>query len=194
MFEGLRFNHWKTSLDDSGIVTLTLDRANSSVNAISREVLDELGQIVERLAIEKPAGVIIHSAKSNGFAVGADIKEFVEYAKRGSVQENIENGQRVYESLARLPCPDRSRRARGLHGGGTELILACRQRIAADDDKTRIGLPEVMLGIHPGWGGLRSPAAPDRRTRGASGDADRKGPVGTPRQEPGRGRPSGTPG
>ena len=153
MFEGLRFNHWKTSLDDSGIVTLTLDRANSSVNAISREVLDELGQIVERLAIEKPAGVIIHSAKSNGFAVGADIKEFVEYAKRGSVQENIENGQRVYESLARLPCPTVAAVHGACMGGGTELILACRQRIAADDDKTRIGLPEVMLGIHPGWGG-----------------------------------------
>ena len=153
MFEGLRFNHWKTSLNDSGIVTLTLDRANSSVNAISREVLDELGQIVERLAIEKPAGVIIHSAKANGFAVGADIKEFVEYAKQGSVQENIENGQRVYESLARLPCPTVAAVHGACMGGGTELILACRQRIAVDDDKTRIGLPEVMLGIHPGWGG-----------------------------------------
>jgi 3-hydroxyacyl-CoA dehydrogenase/enoyl-CoA hydratase/3-hydroxybutyryl-CoA epimerase len=153
MFEGLRFNHWKTSLDDSGIVTLTLDRAQSSVNAISREVLDELGQIVERLAIEKPAGVIIHSAKTAGFAVGADIKEFVEYAKQGTVLENIENGQRVYESLARLPCPTVAVVHGACMGGGTELILACRQRIAADDDKTRIGLPEVMLGIHPGWGG-----------------------------------------
>jgi 3-hydroxyacyl-CoA dehydrogenase / enoyl-CoA hydratase / 3-hydroxybutyryl-CoA epimerase len=153
MFEGLRFNHWKTSLDDSDIVTLTLDRANSSVNAISREVLDELGQIVERLAIEKPAGVIIHSAKSNGFAVGADIKQFVEYAKHGTVQENIENGQRVFEALARLPCPTVAAVHGACMGGGTELILACRQRIAVDDDKTRIGLPEVMLGIHPGWGG-----------------------------------------
>lgn len=153
MFEGLRFNHWKTSLDDSSIVTLTLDRAQSSVNAISRDVLDELGQIVERLAIEKPAGVIIHSAKANGFAVGADIKEFVEYAKQGTVLENIENGQRVYESLARLPCPTVAVVHGACMGGGTELILACRQRIAADDDKTRIGLPEVMLGIHPGWGG-----------------------------------------
>ena len=80
MFEGLRFNHWKTGIDEAGIVTLTLDRAGSSVNAISRAVLDELEQIVERLAIEKPAGVIVHSAKAAGFAVGADIKEFVDYA------------------------------------------------------------------------------------------------------------------
>ena len=153
MFEGLRFNHWKTSLDDSGIVTLTLDRAHSSVNAISREVLDELGQIVERLAIEKPAGVILHSAKPNGFAVGADIKEFVEYARHGTVLENIQHGQRVFEALARLPCPSVAAVHGACMGGGTELILACRQRIAADDEKTRIGLPEVMLGIHPGWGG-----------------------------------------
>jgi 3-hydroxyacyl-CoA dehydrogenase / enoyl-CoA hydratase / 3-hydroxybutyryl-CoA epimerase len=153
MFEGLRFNHWKTGEGDDGIVTLTLDRANSSVNAISRAVLDELEQIVERLAIEKPAGVIIHSAKPSGFAVGADIKAFVDYARHDTVLENIEHGQRVYESLARLSCPTVAAVHGACMGGGTELILACRQRIAADDDKTRIGLPEVMLGIHPGWGG-----------------------------------------
>jgi 3-hydroxyacyl-CoA dehydrogenase / enoyl-CoA hydratase / 3-hydroxybutyryl-CoA epimerase len=153
MFEGLRFNHWKTGEGDDGVVTLTLDRANSSVNAISRAVLDELEQIVERLAIEKPAGVIIHSAKPSGFAVGADIKAFVEYARHDTVLENIEHGQRVYESLARLSCPTVAAVHGACMGGATELILACRQRIAADDDKTRIGLPEVMLGIHPGWGG-----------------------------------------
>ena len=152
MFEGLRFKHWQTHEDD-GVVTLTLDRADSSVNAISRAVLDELEQIVERLAIDMPAGVIIHSAKPSGFAVGADIREFVEYAKQDSVRENIEHGQRVYEALARLPCPTVAAIHGACMGGGTELILACRQRIAADDDKTRIGLPEVMLGIHPGWGG-----------------------------------------
>jgi 3-hydroxyacyl-CoA dehydrogenase/enoyl-CoA hydratase/3-hydroxybutyryl-CoA epimerase len=153
MFEGLRFNHWKTREDDDGIITLTLDRAGSSVNAISRGVLDELEQIVERLAIEKPAGVILHSAKPSGFAVGADIKEFVEYARQNSVLENIKHGQQVYEALARLSCPTVAAVHGTCMGGGTELILACRQRIAVDDEKTRIALPEVMLGIHPGWGG-----------------------------------------
>ena len=153
MFEGLRFNHWKTSVDDGGIVTLTLDRADGSANAISREVLDELSQIVERLAIERPAGVVVHSAKASGFAVGADVKEFVRYAGEDSVLENIRHGQQVFESLARLPCPTVAAVHGACMGGGTELILACRQRIAADDETTRIGLPEVMLGIHPGWGG-----------------------------------------
>ncbi len=152
MFEGLRFNHWKTHEDD-GVVVLTLDRADSTVNAISRAVLDELEQIVERLAIDSPAGVVIHSAKASGFAVGADIKQFVEYARQDSVLENIEHGQRVYEALASLPCPTVAAVHGACMGGGAELALACRQRIAADDDRTRIGLPEVMLGIHPGWGG-----------------------------------------
>jgi 3-hydroxyacyl-CoA dehydrogenase/enoyl-CoA hydratase/3-hydroxybutyryl-CoA epimerase len=152
MFEGLRFNHWQTREDD-GLVTVTLDRAGSSVNAINRAVLDELEQIVERLAIDMPAGVIIHSGKPTGFAVGADIREFVEYAQQDTVRENIEHGQRVYEALARLACPTVAAVHGACMGGGTELILACRLRVAADDETTRIGLPEVMLGIHPGWGG-----------------------------------------
>jgi 3-hydroxyacyl-CoA dehydrogenase/enoyl-CoA hydratase/3-hydroxybutyryl-CoA epimerase len=153
MFEGLRFKHWKTSVGDDGIVVLTFDRDGSSANALSREVLDELDNLVERLTIEGPRGVVIHSAKPSGFAVGADIREFVEYAHTGTVLENIENGQRVFENLARLPCPTVAAIHGACMGGGTELALACRLRIAADDDTTKIGLPEVMLGIHPGWGG-----------------------------------------
>jgi 3-hydroxyacyl-CoA dehydrogenase/enoyl-CoA hydratase/3-hydroxybutyryl-CoA epimerase len=153
MFEGLRFNHWKTSVGEDGIVLLALDRADSKVNAISRAVLDELAQIVERLAIEEPAGVIIHSRKPSGLAVGADITEFADYARQGSVLENIEHGQHVFESLARLRCPSVGAIHGACLGGGMELMLACRQRIAVDEDSTRIGLPEVMLGIHPGWGG-----------------------------------------
>jgi 3-hydroxyacyl-CoA dehydrogenase/enoyl-CoA hydratase/3-hydroxybutyryl-CoA epimerase len=153
MFEGLRFKHWKTNVGDDGIVVLTFDREGASANALSREVLDELDTIVERLAIENPRGVVIHSAKPSGFAVGADIREFVEYAQTGTVLANIENGQRVFENLARLPCPTVAAIHGACMGGGTELALACRQRIAVDDDATKIGLPEVMLGIHPGWGG-----------------------------------------
>ena len=153
MFEGLRFKHWKTSLDDAGVVTLAMDRADSRVNALSRELLDELELIVERLGIDKPAGLIVHSAKPAGFAVGADIREFIGYAECGSTLENIQHGQRVFEALARLPCPTVAAVHGACMGGGPELILACRQRIAADDEATRIGLPEVMLGIHPGWGG-----------------------------------------
>ncbi|HEX6832348.1 MAG TPA: 3-hydroxyacyl-CoA dehydrogenase NAD-binding domain-containing protein [Rudaea sp.] len=153
MFEGLRFAHWKAETDAEGIVVLTLDRADASVNALNRAVLDELGQIIERLSFEPPRGVVIRSGKSNGFIAGADIREFQVYEAQGTVLANIEYGQRVFQNLARLRCPTVAAIDGFCMGGGTELSLACRYRVATRDPGTRIGLPEVMLGIHPGWGG-----------------------------------------
>src|SRR5438045_3622356 len=158
MFEGLRFRHWRTERERDGVVVLTLDREQSSVNSLGRDVLDELGAIVERLGIEPPPGVIIRSGKS-GFVVGADLKEFERYAAEGRVGEAIERGHRVFRALSSLRCPT----VAAIHGiclgGGTEMALACRYRVASDAESTRIGLPEVLLGIHPGWGGMaRLPA------------------------------------
>lgn len=153
MFEGLRFQHWQIDLDADGIATLTLDRAGSPVNALSRAVLEEFDQLIERLSFEPPRGVVIRSGKPAGFVVGADLKEFAGYEKTGTVLDRIREGQAVFERLARLRCPT----AVAIHGhcmgGGTELSLACDYRIASDDPTTRIGLPEVKLGIFPGWGG-----------------------------------------
>jgi 3-hydroxyacyl-CoA dehydrogenase / enoyl-CoA hydratase / 3-hydroxybutyryl-CoA epimerase len=153
MFEGLRFSHWKTDVGADGIVVLTFDRAATSVNAFNRAVLDELAEMVERLSIEPPKGVVIRSGKADGFAAGADIHEFEEYEKQGRVLASIENGQRVFQSIARLRCPTVAAIHGFCMGGGTEMSLACRYRVATRDPKTKIGLPEVMLGIHPGWGG-----------------------------------------
>ena len=153
MFEGLRFTHWKAETDAEGVVVLTLDRADASVNALNRVVLDELAQIVERLSFEPPKGVVIRSGKSGGFIAGADIKEFESYEKQGGVLASIENGQRVFQNLARLRCPTVAAIHGYCMGGGTELALACRYRVATRDPSTKIGLPEVNLGIHPGWGG-----------------------------------------
>ncbi|EQD59912.1 fatty acid oxidation complex alpha subunit, partial [mine drainage metagenome] len=88
-----------------------------------------------------------------GFIAGADIHEFAQYEKTGSVRAVIEYGQRVYQKLASLPCPSVAAIHGHCMGGGSELALACTYRVASSDPKTRIGLPEVMLGIHPGWGG-----------------------------------------
>lgn len=153
VFEGLRFAHWKTAVESDGLVVLTLDRADSKVNALSRKVLDEFDAIIERIAIAKPPGVVIHSEKPSGFAVGADLHEFVQYEREGSVLDAIERGQRVFERLARLPMPTVAALHGVCMGGGTELALACRMRVAVRAPETKIGLPEVQLGIHPGWGG-----------------------------------------
>src|SRR5690348_17478319 len=132
---------------------LTMDRNGSNVNALSRALLDELDAMLERVAIERPAAVVIHSGKTSGFAVGADLKEFESYDRKGTVREEIEHGQRVFERLSKLPMPTVAAIHGACMGGGTELALACRMRVAARSPETRIALPEVQLGIHPGWGG-----------------------------------------
>jgi 3-hydroxyacyl-CoA dehydrogenase/enoyl-CoA hydratase/3-hydroxybutyryl-CoA epimerase len=153
VFDGLRFSHWQVSRGADGVLMLRMDRAGSRVNALSRELLDQLDSMLERIAIEHPAAVVIHSGKPSGFAVGADLHEFEGYERKGTVREEIEHGQRVFERLARLPMPTVAAIHGTCMGGGTELALACRMRVAARAPETRIALPEVQLGIHPGWGG-----------------------------------------
>ena len=184
MFEGLRFQHWHATLGTDGIVELALDRAGSSVNSLSRAVIDELSEIVERLSFEPPKGVIVRSAKA-GFVVGADIKEFESFEKAGTIRDVLENGQRVYQRLASLPCPTVAAIHGVCMGGGTELALACRQRVATRDPATRIALPEIKLGIFPGWGGssrlpylIGAPAALEFMLTGRAASAENARTIG----------------
>ncbi|GAB6197248.1 3-hydroxyacyl-CoA dehydrogenase NAD-binding domain-containing protein [Lysobacter xanthus] len=152
-FDGLPMHHWHAESRDDGLVVLSFDKAESTVNTFSQDVLIELDGILERLLLEPPKGLVIRSAKTSGFIAGADIKEFQVFDQRGTVDAAIARGQRVFERIARLPF----RTVAAIHGfcmgGGTELALACGYRVASDDASTRIGLPEVKLGIFPGWGG-----------------------------------------
>ncbi|WP_300621145.1 enoyl-CoA hydratase-related protein, partial [Dokdonella sp.] len=185
MFEGLRFQHWHPARDDDGIAVLTLDRAGSAVNALSRAVLDELSEIVERLSFEPPKGLVVRSGKPVGFIAGADLKEFAGYEAKGGVLDALENGQRVFQRLARLPCPTVAAIHGYCMGGGTELSLACRYRVASRDASTRIGLPEVKLGIFPGWGGsarlprlIGAPAALELMLTGRTASAENAKAIG----------------
>ncbi len=168
MFDGLRLIHWKPELRSDGILVLNLDRADQGVNAISRAVLDELERMLERIEIELPKGVVIRSTKAAGFIPGADIKGFEEIAARGLTEDWIRRGQLLFQRLAELRCPTVAAIHGHCMGGGTELSLACRYRVASNDPSTKIGLPEVKLGIYPGWGGsvrlprlIGAPAAMD---------------------------------
>jgi len=172
-FDGLRFAHWKAEERPDGILVLSFDRAGETVNTFSQAVLIELDTLVERLAIDPPKGVVFRSAKGSGFVAGADIKEFAEFDKRGTVDEAIFRGQQVFQRVAELPCPTVAAIHGFCMGGGTELSLACRYRAASSDASTRIGLPEVKLGIYPGWGGsvrlpplVGAPAAMDMMLTG----------------------------
>ncbi|MCC8538882.1 3-hydroxyacyl-CoA dehydrogenase NAD-binding domain-containing protein [Xanthomonas axonopodis pv. poinsettiicola] len=167
-FDGLRFSHWQADLREDGVLVLSLDRQGAAVNAFSQEVLLELGALVERLALDPPKGVVLRSAKANGFIAGADLKEFQDFDRKGTVNDAIHRGQQVFQKLAELPCPTVAAIHGFCMGGGTEIALACRYRVASDDGSTRIGLPETKLGIFPGWGGsarlprlIGAPAAMD---------------------------------
>jgi len=164
-FDGLRLQHWHWQMREDAVLVLALDRAGESVNTLSQDVLIEFDSLLERLAIDPPRALVITSGKDNGFIAGADIKEFQQFDAQGTVDSAMQRGQQVFQRLAGLPCPTVAAIHGFCMGGGTELALACDYRIASKDPSTRIGLPEVRLGIYPGWGGsVRLPrliGAPD---------------------------------
>ncbi|WP_133000871.1 3-hydroxyacyl-CoA dehydrogenase NAD-binding domain-containing protein [Luteimonas arsenica] len=171
--DGLRFSHWQAEQRPDGVVLLTFDRAGESVNTFAQEVLVELDTLLERLALDPPKALVLRSGKAKGFIAGADIREFAEFDARGTIGDTIRRGQQVFQRLADLPCPTVAAIHGFCMGGGTEISLACRYRIASNDPSTRIGLPEVKLGIYPGWGGsvrlprlVGTPAAMDMMLTG----------------------------
>lgn len=151
--DGLRFSHWQAEARPDGVVVLSFDRAGESVNTFAQDVLIELDAFLERIALDPPKGLVIRSAKAKGFIAGADIREFQAFDEKGTIGDSIRRGQQAFQRLAELPCPTVAAIHGFCMGGGTEISLACRYRVASNDPSTRIGLPEVKLGIYPGWGG-----------------------------------------
>jgi len=147
------YNHFKLHTDSKNILWLTVDRANASANSLSREVFDELNAVLDDIAQRKVAGVVILSGKNKGFIAGADISQFTHLKSKKEAFDLIRQAQLVLDKLEALPVPTVAMIKGFCLGGGLELALACRYRIAADTADTKIGLPEIKLGIHPGWGG-----------------------------------------
>jgi 3-hydroxyacyl-CoA dehydrogenase / enoyl-CoA hydratase / 3-hydroxybutyryl-CoA epimerase len=147
------YRHWNLRRDEDDIAWLCFDKADTSTNVLSRDVMVELNDQLAALEIKLPRAVVIHSGKKNGFVAGADIKEFTELRDADEAYEMVRSGQQVMDRLEALECPTIALINGFALGGGLELALACRYRILNDDPKTVIGLPEVKLGIHPGFGG-----------------------------------------
>ncbi len=144
-------HHLRSYRDESGIVWLTLDRSDSRTNTLNSDVLTELSTAFDRVRAEKPRALVIQSGKEAGFIAGADIAQFRDMGDRQKAEEMIRSGQKVMDKLAGLGLPTVAAINGYCLGGGYELALACRYRVATDD--ARLGLPEVKLGIHPGFGG-----------------------------------------
>lgn len=177
-FESLSLSSFHCAMDEQRIAWLTIDCPDSPVNRMSAQVLQELGLALDCLDQSPPAGLIIMSGKESGFIAGADINEFAGLDTRDMALGLIERGWKAYERLARVPYPTLALIAGHCLGGGLELALACRYRLVVDKPGTSLALPEVMLGIFPGWGGMRrlpqiigAPAALDMMLTGRPQDA-----------------------
>lgn len=145
--------HWSYQVDDDNIGWLYFNRADSRANTLNEASMLELDAILSDIVLNRPTGLIIRSTKSSGFIMGADISEFTHFTSAEDAKALIERGQKVFEKLESLPFSTVAMIEGLCLGGGLELALACRHRIVEDSDKTRLGLPEVKLGIQPGWGG-----------------------------------------
>jgi 3-hydroxyacyl-CoA dehydrogenase/enoyl-CoA hydratase/3-hydroxybutyryl-CoA epimerase len=145
------YKNFKLTRDDDGIAWLLFDRANASANTLSGDVIEELGQVVGALESERPAGLVIRSAKTSGFIAGADVNEFRGATDPRQVETEMNKAHAVVDRLEALKIPSVAVIHGFCLGGGLEIALACNTRIAIDN--ARFGFPEVMLGLHPGLGG-----------------------------------------
>ncbi len=181
----LNLHHWRLTRDAQGIAVATLDRAGEATNALSAALMAELAQILDSLDRAPPAGLIFRSGKEAGFIAGADIGEFSQLDTAEKGRQLVARGWNLFNRLAAVPYPTLALVRGHCLGGGLELALACRYLLAVDEAGTKMGLPEVMLGIFPGWGGmLRLPqrvgpaAALDLMLTGKTIDAKRAKKMG----------------
>jgi 3-hydroxyacyl-CoA dehydrogenase / enoyl-CoA hydratase / 3-hydroxybutyryl-CoA epimerase len=145
----------KTEIE-SGVAIFTLDVPNQPVNTLSAGVRREFEALIDRLERDTSIeGAVLISGKPDVFIAGADVEEFLTLETPGDAERLSRAGQALLESLERVRVPVVAAIHGACLGGGLETALACDYRIATDHPKTVLGLPEVQLGIFPGWGGTQ---------------------------------------
>jgi len=176
----IAMRHWTLARDAEGIARLTLDREGASTNTLGAPVIAEFNEALDTLERDPPRGLVIASGKASGFIAGADVEEFKAIENEAAALAIVRRGWDTFERLAGVGYPTVALIRGFCLGGGLELALACRYRVVVDEPGTRLGLPEVMLGIVPGWGGMKrlsrlagAPAALDLMLTGKTIDARR---------------------
>jgi 3-hydroxyacyl-CoA dehydrogenase/enoyl-CoA hydratase/3-hydroxybutyryl-CoA epimerase len=149
------YKHFQVSRDGRGVATVVLDVQNSPVNVFADEVVQELIAIVDSLERDVPQAVVFRSNKPTGFLAGADVKRIQKIPTPDEARAVQLVGQQLFDRVEKLPCPTIAAIHGVCLGGGLEFALSCRHRVARDDSQTKIGLPEVQLGLIPGWGGTQ---------------------------------------
>ncbi len=151
--------HWRWERDPQDLVWLSFDKQGESANTFSSEALQELDAMLDTIRAAQPKGLVIRSAKDSGFIAGADVAAFTRFQSVEEALSFVRLGWDVFQKLRDLPFPTTAMVNGFCMGGGMELALACRYRVALDDPagnlSARFALPEVMLGILPAWHGVQ---------------------------------------
>jgi len=144
-------------IDRDHVGWLTFDRPDSSANVLTPALMKELdallSQLESRIANGQILALVVHSAKEGAFIAGADVQAIADLSTAAEARAASAEGQRVFRRIERLRVPTIAAIDGACMGGGTELVLHCDYRVASDRSATAIGLPEVKLGILPGFGG-----------------------------------------
>lgn len=148
---GLGLDHWRVHRGEDDVLWAVLDQQGLSANTLNQPVLEELDRVLSYVREQAPRGLVIRSAKRAGFMAGADIGMFREIGSADEAVELLTRAHEVVNGLAGLSVPTIALIHGHCLGGGLELALACRYRIARGD--ASLGFPEVQLGLHPGLGG-----------------------------------------
>ncbi len=138
-----------------GIAWLRLDDPGKKVNTLSSRLFGWFEEQIALLERQRPEGLVIYSGKPDGFVAGADLEELLQLADKEAVLDMLQRGHDLMERLAGLPFPTVAAIHGACLGAGLELALACRRRVATEHPKTKLGLPEVQLGLIPGLGGTQ---------------------------------------
>ena len=145
--------HWKLETDKSGIAWLCLDKADAKANVLSSDVIRELDELLNTIESESPKGLVMYSGKPGSFIMGADINEFGDFGSADEVARLGKLGQSVFLRIKGLACPTVVAINGICLGGGLEISMMFDYRIGPPGDSRIFGLPEVKLGLHPGFGG-----------------------------------------
>jgi enoyl-CoA hydratase/carnithine racemase len=147
----------KLEVRPDGVGMLTIDQPGSKANVLTRELWTDLDAAVEEAAKQPLTGLVIASAKPGIFIAGADLNLLADATGPNdpNVRSFIEQGLRVLEKLESLPFPTCAAIDGAALGGGLEVALACDIRVLGTNPKVQLGLPEVKLGLIPGWGGTQ---------------------------------------
>ena len=149
----MTIENWKIETDANNVVWLCLDTAGSKVNVLSSTILMELDEVLQPLIETPPAGLVLYSGKNRSFVMGADIKEFTTIDSVERAEEVVRLGQQLMDKVEGLACPTVAVINGFCLGGGLELAMSCDYRIVLEGTSKILGLPEVKLGLHPGFGG-----------------------------------------